>query len=442
MTGAAAGAVPVPGGREGRVLARAAERRRSERGAELDRLVSRDDFMPELEYFVSLHAGDPGLAAVGERTGNRPCAVMCLQAPVELFWAHGFAPVRIFSGAFASANLTSPRLPALMCPLVKAVLGEMEMDPELGSAPWVIPLTCDWTVKFREARGLFGDMSGPVHMLEVPRVKEGRKARAAWLSEIRDLSGFLKSAGGKALRRGDLMAAVKRMEGARRAMAELTSLRRAGRLPAVWHVFMAGSFFLDSPENWSRAVGKAAEAFERRAGGGPREDRGIGGAGGRGHGGGGAGRRPDGVFLTGAPVYFPNFKVLHLMEEAGLRCLGDDLCSSERIFPRHVEIGDTSADGMLASLAEAYHRGCLCPVFAESERRAALIREAADGGEVRGVVFHLLKGCHPYELDSFPLERKIAGWGMKYLKIETDYSTEDSRNLLTRLEAFRPTLGV
>jgi benzoyl-CoA reductase/2-hydroxyglutaryl-CoA dehydratase subunit BcrC/BadD/HgdB len=148
------------------------------------------------------------------------------------------------------------------------------------------------------------------------------------------------------------------------------------------------------------------------------------------------------VFLTGAPVYFPNFKVLHLMEEAGLSVAGDDLCSSERLFPRHVEIPDASRDGVLAALAEAYHRGCLCPVFADSGRRAALIREAADGGGVKGVVFHLLKGCHPYELDSFALEAKIGGWGLKYLKIETDYSTEDSRNLLTRLEAFRPTLEV
>jgi hypothetical protein len=31
--------------------------------------------------------------------------------------------------------------------------------------------------------------------------------------------------------------------------------------------------------------------------------------------------------------------------------------------------------------------------------------------------------------------------GLKYLKIETDYSTEDSRNLLVRPEDFGPILG-
>ncbi|MDR1037997.1 MAG: 2-hydroxyacyl-CoA dehydratase, partial [Deltaproteobacteria bacterium] len=538
--GGGTGPSQAPLTREQRVLARASDRRLAERKAELDRLTSRDDFMPELEYFVRLHEGGQGLEAVGERTGNRPCAVLCLQAPVELFWAHGFSPVKIYSGSYASANLTSPGLPALMCPLVKAVLGEMELDPGLASVPWVVPLTCDWVVKFREARGLFGDMTGPVHMLEVPRVKEGPRARARWLSEIRELSAFLKASGGKPLRRGELAAAIRRMEGARRAVAGLVALRRRGLVPAVWHSFIAGTFFLDAPERWTQAAEKAAEAFGRRdarsgpgqgpgrevgreprrgrdqdrepepgrgqepqagrelepglgrgagpdvlvsrgressAGPGPEPTGGTGravtvdgsgeasvdgGLGGRMPGptdfhvapaGGGqegagqeagkgagqeagkgagqeagkgagkeagkgagkeagkgagqeagkgagqeagkgagkeAGGRPDGVFLTGAPVFFPNFKVLHLMEEAGLRCLGDDMCSSERLFPRHVEISDTSADGMLEALAEAYHRGCLCPVFAESERRAALIREAADGGEVRGVVFHLL----------------------------------------------------
>jgi benzoyl-CoA reductase/2-hydroxyglutaryl-CoA dehydratase subunit BcrC/BadD/HgdB len=578
------------------VLARAADRRRHERRSELDRLCSRPDCIPEFEYFVSLYADDPTLEIIGNRTGMRPCAILCLQAPIELFWAQGFSPVKIHSGAFASANLTAPRLPALMCPTIKAVLGEMEIDRGLAVAPWVVPLTCDWVVKFKEARGLFGEFSGPVHLLEVPRVKEGARARARWLSEIRELSAFLKSAGGRPLKRQDLLDSIRKMEAARRALSSLSDLRRRRLVPAVWYALVTGTFFLDSPERWTSGLERVAEAIGRRAaapgrkpsaavksadggsgmptsyGAGKNPDGGAGGVGetgsgraagtgsgrvaeivsgramdggsgvdsdggsgrdrdgggigvfaesvadrtaddgagrpeesrlgkdttdviaglavasggtgpgsgagtgaesGRGAGaenetesegeggkgsrgvsvtgtrsgdGSGAGAKtrksPDGVYLTGAPVFFPNFKVLHLLEEAGLRCLGDDLCSSERLFPRHVELSDTSLDGMCAALAEAYHRGCLCPVFAESERRAALIREAADGGEIRGVVFHLLKGCHPYELDSFPLEERITGWGLKFLKIETDYSTEDSRNLLTRLEAFRPTLGV
>jgi benzoyl-CoA reductase/2-hydroxyglutaryl-CoA dehydratase subunit BcrC/BadD/HgdB len=478
------------------VFARAAERRRGERKAELDRLAAREDCLPELQYFLSLYAEDPTLESIGGRTGLRPAAILCLQAPVELFWAQGFSPVKIYSGAYASANLTSPRLPALMCPCVKAILGEMELDPGLALAPWAIPLTCDWLVKFGEARGLFGGFSGPVHLVEVPRVKEDPRARARWLSEIRSLSGFLKDAGGRPLKRADLLAAVRRMEEARRALASLTLLRREGLVPAVWYSLITGAFFLDAPGRWTGGVDGYVSAL-RRSGGkggegaargrrradaaeGPGRDgaeggrgQGAGGDGGAGAREGGAGEgsgrglpagmgpgggpgageaaggavppeapRPDGVYLTGAPVYFPNFKVLHLMEEAGLKCLGDDLCSSERLFPRHVEVSDSSAEGLLAALAEAYHRGCLCPVFSESERRAALIREAADQAPVRGVVFHLLKGCHPYELDSFALEGKVTGWGLKFLKIETDYSTEDTRNLLTRLEAFRPTLGV
>jgi benzoyl-CoA reductase/2-hydroxyglutaryl-CoA dehydratase subunit BcrC/BadD/HgdB len=130
------------------------------------------------------------------------------------------------------------------------------------------------------------------------------------------------------------------------------------------------------------------------------------------------------------------------MEEAGLDVLGDDLCSSERLFPRHVEAREPSEEGLLAALADSYHRGCLCPVFSENSHRASIIREAMMEAPIKGVVFHLLKGCHPYELDSFCLEEPLKSWGLKYIKIETDYNAEDSQNLLTRLEAFRPTLRV
>jgi benzoyl-CoA reductase/2-hydroxyglutaryl-CoA dehydratase subunit BcrC/BadD/HgdB len=52
----------------------------------------------------------------------------------------------------------------------------------------------------------------------------------------------------------------------------------------------------------------------------------------------------------------------------------------------------------------------------------------------------VLKGCHPYDMESCLLEDPITRRGLKFLRLETDYTAEDGRNLLTRIEAFRQTL--
>ena len=58
------------------------------------------------------------------------------------------------------------------------------------------------------------------------------------------------------------------------------------------------------------------------------------------------------------------------------------------------------------------------------------------------MIFHVLKGCHPYDMESCLLEAPIKAKGLKFLRLETDYTAEDSRNLLTRIEAFQQTLDI
>ncbi|MDR2460425.1 MAG: 2-hydroxyacyl-CoA dehydratase family protein [Deltaproteobacteria bacterium] len=402
-----------------RLLERARQKYKSETETEIELLIAREDYFPHLDYFLDLLKDGGDLGTIAQRVRKPTIALLCLQAPIELFWAQGFFPVKIYSGSYGASNLTSPRLPALMCPTLKAILGRAEMDESLAEVPWVIPLTCDWVVKFKETRELFGEFRRPVHFLEVPRVKDSPIARDRWFYEQYSLSGFLKKIGGEKLKAKNLLAALKVMEEARKALFQLTRLRRRGFIASVFYALITSSFFLDNPTNWTANVLKVVEFLDKK------EPKGL----------------QEGIFLSGSPIFFPNFKALHLIEEAGLKVYGDDLCSSERIFPRHVGLTDTSEDGLMRALAEAYHRGCLCPVFAENSHRASIIKEALSEAPIRGVIFHLLKGCHPYELDSFCLEESLKEWGLKYLKIETDYSIEDTGNLLTRLEAFRPTLA-
>jgi benzoyl-CoA reductase/2-hydroxyglutaryl-CoA dehydratase subunit BcrC/BadD/HgdB len=406
------------GSRQARLRAKAREKTRAETSAELARLAARPDYKPELAYFLDLFGEDLSVSTVARRVERPVAAVMCFQAPLELFHAFGLHPLKVFNGSPAAGQIAAPHLPALTCPMLRSVLGALELE-EQAACPLVIPTTCDWVVKFPEmARMARLQALGPVHWLELPRLKDSPRARERWFSEVVALGKTLVQWSGRKLNRQGILRTLETFKAARQALSRLIALRRAGLVPAAWFLLMAGAFFLDRIENWTAAVEKALPVFSKAA---PASENGR-------------------IFLAGSPIYFPNFKLPHLLEKAGLTVAADDLCSSERLFPTSVAVDDPSETGLLRALAESYHQGCLCPTFGDNERRVNNILGALAGSGIRGVVFHVLKGCHPYDLESLALERPLKAAGLRFLKVETDYSTEDSRNLLTRLEAFHRTL--
>ena len=393
------------------------EKQNAERAAELARLESRSDYGPELAYFLDLFRCGVSLEAVERRVGKPAAALLCVQAPLELIHAFGFHPFKIFSGSLAAGQITESHLPALVCPMLKSALGSLELETQ-ADCPWIIPTTCDWVVQFSEMARHSGVLiKGPMHRMELPRIKDSQRARDRWFSEVMAVRDFLGSYSGHKLNRKALLQSIEIFKAARQCFSRLIDLRRASLVPGPWFALIAGSFFLDRVENWTAAVEKSLPLFRQNT------------------------ARSARIFLAGSPVFFPNFKLLQLVEDAGLWVTGDDLCSSERIFPISLTVDDPSEQGILRALAESYHQGCLCPVFGDNDRRINNIWAALPSANFKGLVFHVLKGCHPYDLESFQLETPIKEAGLRFLRVETDYTTEDSQNILTRLEAFHRTLG-
>jgi benzoyl-CoA reductase/2-hydroxyglutaryl-CoA dehydratase subunit BcrC/BadD/HgdB len=196
-------------------------------------------------------------------------------------------------------------------------------------------------------------------------------------------------------------------------------MRARGELSSVWFMLAANTFFCDSPERWTEAADRVSETPPAITG---------------------ARKNDRKIFLAGSPIFFPNFKVPLLIEEAGLTVAADDLCSSERTLPGAVAPAGTSQFELMQALAQRYHQGCICPTFIDNDRRINNIIGRRSEADFRGVLFHVLKGCHPYDLEGWGLENGIRNAGLKFTRIETDYAAEDAQNLLTRLEAFRATL--
>lgn len=388
----------------------------AEYAAEIAALRSRDDYLAEYDYFLDLLALLPHPERFRERFKKPLVGLTCLQAPPELVDALGLHPYRLCGHASSRQRLVSSRLPSLACPLLKSILGAFQLDESIERLcdPIVIPGTCDWMAKLPE---MIEGRAPSVHVMELPRIRESERGQRRWQEEVRELRRVLEKRAGRPLTRPALLRAMETHARAWRAFTHLMEARARSLISATWTSVISHAFLLGDTAAWTEQVNRVLRILPERAPlSFPR------------------------VFLAGSPLFFPNLKIPRLIEEAGMHVAGDELCSSERIMAGPALGRDHSTDGLLRSLAEQYHLGCGCPTFTDNPRRLSNLLETLGQRRIRGVIYHVLKGCHPYDMDSYRYEKIIKERGFQFIRIETDLSREDGKNLLVRLEAFRDLL--
>ena len=335
---------------------------------------------------------------------------LCVQAPPELFHAAGLPVARLACGSFAARDAAPQHLPALACPMIKSLAGLLSLEGEGRDLNLVIPTTCDWVVKFAELTGL--DRSGHIHFMELPHLRESETASRRWIQEINSLKSWIENLSGRRISPKQLLASIRVFNKAAVVFEQLLALRRDQGGPGIHFALILNAFGLMNIEAWTGAV----HAYIR-------DQR-------------GPEHRRTPVFLSGSPVVFPNYKMIHLIENAGMYVAGDDVCTLERAFPGATAYKDRSAYSLVQALADRHHKACICPTFADNYRRMdRLVTEVRQHG-VKGVIFHVLKGCHPYDMEAGLVEQRLKQEGIRYLKIETDYVKADEQNIVTRLEAF------
>lgn len=397
--------------------AKALKKASEEYAQEMYDLRQRDDYLQEFEYFLELISEPFSVAKLRDRVKKPIVGLFCIQAPLELFDAFGLHAVKLCSGSQTVQRIAASYLPVLMCPMLKSFMGnfEMQQDSIDNYKDIIVPTTCDWVVKLPEIMQLPLEN---IYFLELPHVKDKERSQQRWFEEILALKEHLQQLTGIKLTRDALEQSINKYMHIWILLDELNACKRQGYLSGVWYTLITNTFMHADAEEWARHVKKLLTLLKKKSS--PYTD--------------------ATVFVAGSPVVFPNLKLLQLIEKAGMRVVADDLCSSERIMPGGIIYADCSMEGMLKALAERYHKACICPTFTDNSRRINSILSTSEEYGIKGVVFNLLKGCHPYDIEAVTIERKIKECGLKFIKIETDYGKEDSQNILTRLEAFKQTL--
>ncbi|MBU4140411.1 MAG: 2-hydroxyacyl-CoA dehydratase family protein [Candidatus Omnitrophica bacterium] len=310
-------------------------------------------------------------------------------------------------------------LPRDICPLIKSSLGFKILGLsyfELCDLV-IIPTTCDGKKKLGET---LADLL-PVWILEVPSRKNISAAKDFWFSEIERLKRRLEQFSGVKITRERLKQAIEKLHKRQAVFRQFYQLRKHN--PPLINgrdsLLVVQASFYDDIDRWREKTeelcGELSNQSDPAKRNGPGEPR---------------------LLLTGAPIIWPNYKVLNIIEEAGATVVIDELCSGTQHLYEPVEPDEWTQDVMLRAIADRYLLPSTCPCFVESNDRIDRILDLINEFNVDGVIYHSLRLCQLYDIESYKVKHALKTKGKAMLNVHTDYSQEDTEQIKTRAEAF------
>lgn len=381
----------------------------------LNRLKENIGDLPELEYFY--HILEDTFVTL-KPVNDTYLGSYCVMVPDELIYALGFKPLRLCAGHSIAALIGDELVPRDACPVVKASVGFHAMPIYEHCNLAVLPMTCDAKCKSTT----FLTQYLPVLPLPIP----AEKSNDNFEQSVENMWGMVKSISsftGSRLSNKNLVHAYKDIREAQNEAYQLYTYLCADQTSVLGSQVMAvmNSYCYDTPKGWAEhvhmlnlklwlltMVNESSTDVRKK----PR------------------------IFIVGSPITFPNLKLPLLLECLGAQIVGDETCMAGRLLYAPVVPADLSTSGMIRALAARYISSCTCPVFSQTEDRMNNIAEKVQRTGAEGIVYHVLHGCGPYDYEVYAVERLAGHLNIPILRVETDFSEEDTEQVRIRLEAF------
>ncbi len=346
----------------------------------------------------------------------------CSMVPVELVHAMGARSLRLDCGNAALVQSGEEVLAGDICPLVKASFGSLaEPDsPAERCSALLMAASCDAKRKLAE---VVADHK-PTFVLDLPAEQNAGRYGAALTRELERLTGFLQERLGRRLRTGRLREEIERGRRRTTLVRELMSERAAkpgGMSVRDFFVIVQSSFAGTDLGEW---LGQASAALDELRAFEPERRR----------------LRPR-LVLTGAPIAWPNFKPLDLLEECGADVVADTLCTGSQSCFDPVVYDERGRKALMRALGLRYVFASPCPCFISQGTRISRVLDLVQEFRADGVVDYALRLCQLFDMESYRLSRVLKEKGIPLATMRTDYSPEDTEQLRVRLEAFLETIG-
>lgn len=350
---------------------------------------------------------------------ERVVGLFCAFTPVEIPMAAGAAVVGVCGTSEEPIPDAERVLPRNLCPMVKSSYGHAITDtcPYIYFSDMLIgETTCDGKKKMYE----YLAREKPMHIMKLPNTARSQSSLELWRSEMIKLKMYLEDFYGIEITEEQIRQAIKDKNEERRLLNEFFEL---GKLdpPAVYgrslySVTSESQFIFDREEvkhMIRRAIDSAKEVYEKsfqslRCGA-PR------------------------ILITGSPMGGADKKIVDVIEQSGGQIVAYEMCGAIRSTS---ELVDEGIEDVYEALARKYiNIGCSC--MSENDTRMEMLDSLIDQYRIDGVIDISLQACHTFNIESFRVQKLASEKkGVQFMHIETDYSTSDTEQLRTRLEAF------
>ena len=354
--------------------------------------------------------------------GDKPCVgYFCNMVPQELIAALGARPVRLGCGNPALVAPGEEVFSGEICSLAKSSFARFLDASSLASscAALVVPTSCDAKKKLAEVLCDFA----PTFALNLPPEKDSDRYGGRCAAELGRMTKFLCRVLGTKLRRKALLEQIALGQQRTSIVRELLTAR-AQKLSALsirdLFIIIQASFTGVALDEWNRQASVVLEEVHAHQ---PARKR----------------MRPR-MILTGAPIIWPNFKLLNLIEECGADVVADTLCTGGQSCFDAVVVDETSTSALQRALSCRYIFASVCPCFISQGTRISRVLELVDEYRADGVINFSLRLCQLFDMETYRLSNIMKSRKIPFTTIRTDYSLEDIEQLRVRLEAFLETV--
>ncbi len=356
--------------------------------------------------------------------GKKVVGLYCTYAPLELIRAMDIIPAVLCSFANEPIEAAEAYLPANLCPLIKSSYGFLLKDacPFFGVSDAVIAeTTCDGKKKMFELISEFK----PLFVMDLPHLPDEPEALDNWAVVIRKLQGFLEKTLGACADEEKIEAAIKDSNLKKRLMNRAFDFASLSPPVISWKELYDILFLAQGMTGAELAPvieGIVAKLEDRKSAGYSHVE-------------------PDAprVLVTGCPIAGDAAKVFSIIEEAGGVVVAPDCCTGMKPYTGD-DIEEGTDDPIRAIAARYLKIPCSC--MTPNNRRLTQMSEMIERFKPDAVVDVVLHACHTYNVESKKVEINVQDkHGLPFMKVVTDYSSNDAGQIRTRMEALFETCG-
>ena len=343
--------------------------------------------------------------------------IYCGFAPFEVIQAMGLVPAVLCAFSQQTIKTAEAVLPANLCPLIKSSYGFILEGtcPFFGLSQAVVAeTTCDGKKKMF---ALIADVK-PMFVMDLPQLPDQPEAHTHWRAMVRKLQRFLEEQFERKVTDEQISAALRGTKRKNRLMRQI--FQYAMRKPPVlnWKEIYDVGFLalIAKTEDIEPLLENSVKKLEGRA------------AAGFYYG------EPDSprVLVTGCPIGGDATKIFNIIEEAGGIVVAPDACTGIKAFMD--DFNEEIADPIEA-IADRYLK-IPCACMTPNQRRLEALSKMIGLFQPDVVLDFILTACHNYNVESYKVGQHVQNThGLPFLKIETDYSSTDTGQIRTRVEA-------